>query len=100
VRQPRARADWRAGHNQRVVRADKADDRLADRRKPKLYTGIDDLIGGGVPTMTENQFASLPERFRVKADFVSRRSHVLIVYQSGCCRSLPVLDFTHTAGAF
>jgi hypothetical protein len=42
------------------MRADKADDRLAGWREPKLHTGIDDLIRGGVPTIAENQFAGSP----------------------------------------
>src|SRR6202008_1054704 len=88
-RQSLARADWRAGHNQCVVRADKADDRLAGWREPKLYTGIDDLVRGGVPTIAENQVASSPELFGVKPDFVSRRSHAATVYQSGCCPAPP-----------
>src|SRR4030095_17137802 len=87
-------------HDQRFVRADKADDRLADWREPKLDTRINDLVSSGVPTVAENQFSRLPESFGVKADFVSRRSHAAILYQSGCCPAAPALDFTHTAGAF
>jgi hypothetical protein len=82
------------------MRADKADDRLAGWREPKLYTGIDNLVRGGVPTIAENQFAGSPESFGVKADFVSRRSHAATVYQSGCCPAPPGRDFTQTAGAF
>src|SRR5262245_60268538 len=100
VRQSFRRADRRARHDQRVVRADKTDDRLADWREPKLDTRIDDLVSSGVPTIAENQFARLPEVFGVKADFVSRSSHAATLYQSGCCPAAPARDFTQTAGAF
>ncbi len=57
-------------------------------------------VSSGVPTVAENQFSRLPELFGVKADFVSRRSHAAILYQSGCCPAAPARDFTQTAGAF
>jgi len=49
--------------------------------------------------MAENQFAGLPELFRVNIDFASRRSHINSIPDHATLRALKIISWKGRPGA-
>jgi hypothetical protein len=56
-RQPIQRAHRRSSHYEHPSAAYEANDRVSRGGKPKLDSGIENLVGGGVPAKSQNELA-------------------------------------------